>query len=426
MFSSQNLSSRLTKYLQHTVFKNFSYLLINHILSQFLMFSAYSILARRISVEAVGVFGYAQVYYNYFLIMLNLGLPLYAIKKYPILTTESSKNELINLFITIRLFLFLLLITPYWVVAHFVAKNDITLKIILLLSFGLFVMVFNLEWYFRAIQKMYFIAIGNVSKSLFFLVGVIFLVKRDESLPLLAYIFVTAFLCMVIIYLFFSKVFRKIKFIFKIGEMLPVIKESVILGVSIILIQVYYSFGTFSIGFFRNTIEVGYYTNVYKLLMFFLAIVSLYLKAVFPHMASISTDTEKLKKFIVTLTRFAFLTSFVVTILIFFVAEKIVVLAFSQKYLPAVGPFRILILIFWIIASRTLIENSLIINNQSSKYLITVLIGASTNIVLNLLLVPLYGVYGAAVATLVSEIVFTLTAIYFSKISFASLIGYTK
>ena len=53
--------------------------------------------------------------------------------------------------------------------------------------------------------------------------------------------------------------------------------------------------------------------------------------------------------------------------------------------------------------------------NQHKKYLLVVASGAGANILANIILIPLYGIYGAAIATVIAETAVFVMAIYFNK-----------
>lgn len=414
--------SRLKHLFRNLLFKNFAYLLLTHVVSQIVMFAAFTFLARKISVENFGKFGFAQAFYAYFLLLLDLGLPIYGIKKFPVLASQAQKQELVNQLISIRMLILLALSVPYLIINILLSPNQITENLIFLMGSGLIFMVFNLEWYFRAIQRMEYIALGNVARSLCFLGGILFFIRNDSDIFFTGGIYALSFLTSVALFFIMSKAYRYFRWNFSLVQLWPIIKESAILGLSFILIQVYYNFGIIILGISRPEAEVGYFVTVHKLLIFFLAIVSLYLHAVFPHLASLVPQKVKFHRFIVKLTRWSFFASFLVSIIIVFLAEPIIVMLFGEKYAIASGPFQILIFTFWVISSRTLIENSLILTDNSGKYLTAVVIGATSNLILNSIFTPLYGIYASAAVTLVSEIIFTIVAVYLSEIKIKALI----
>lgn len=406
---------------QNLIAKNFSYLLLSHVFSQLLMFASYSILTRRVSVEAFGKFSFAQAYYSYFLLILNLGLPIYGIKEFARLGTEALKLQLVNRILSLRLYILFLLILPYVLLAQYMSADDVTFSIMLCFSIGLASIVFELEWYYRAIQKMGYIVIGFGVKSLVFFLGVLIWVRNDGQILFAGLMFGLGFVASSLVFYAMSDIRRSIRIIKPGKWIFPLLKESILLGISLILIQVYYNFSILVLGSFRSETEVGYYSAIFKLVMFFLAIVGIYLKAVFPHLAELVNDTDRFKRFIVRLTRLSFFASLSVVVVCVLFADILLTLAFGDQYAGAAWAFQILIFLFWIIASRTLIENSLIIQNKTRQYLWAVVSGVCVNIVLNLVFVPEYGIAAAAWSALIAETTFAVVAFYLSEFKFHEL-----
>lgn len=84
-------------------------------------------------------------------------------------------------------------------------------------------------------------------------------------------------------------------------------------------------------------------------------------------------------------------------------ANPIIMLTYGEKYAGTIGVLRIVV---WYTTFSYLgsVRNIWILANEKQKYLWLInLLGASANIVLNVLLIPKFGSYGAAVASLVSQ-----------------------
>lgn len=69
-----------------------------------------------------------------------------------------------------------------------------------------------------------------------------------------------------------------------------------------------------------------------------------------------------------------------------------------------------------IISIRCTYEQSFLACNREKRYLLGVIVGASVNIVLNLILIPYFGLKGAAIATVISEFIFSLYMLAYFQI----------
>jgi O-antigen/teichoic acid export membrane protein len=97
-------------------------------------------------------------------------------------------------------------------------------------------------------------------------------------------------------------------------------------------------------------------------------------------------------------------------------ARPIIFCLYGSEYLPAVTAFQLLIFSVLTVYTSTPFSSSLLAAQKYNQYFYSVLVGAIVNIVANLYLIPHYSLIGAAVATLISEIlVWSLLYYYYSR-----------
>ncbi|ASJ06245.1 capsular biosynthesis protein [Thermococcus pacificus] len=115
-------------------------------------------------------------------------------------------------------------------------------------------------------------------------------------------------------------------------------------------------------------------------------------------------DIEGMDKLYRTTARWVFLLTFPVFMFVFVFPESAIGLFFGPKYVEAATALRILSAGFMFHVIMGLNGMSLIAIGEPRANLIGNIFAATANIVLNVLLIPLYGIEGAAVATAVSYI----------------------
>ena len=84
-------------------------------------------------------------------------------------------------------------------------------------------------------------------------------------------------------------------------------------------------------------------------------------------------------------------------------ARLIIMIVYGEKYLPAVGALRIVV---WYTTFAYLgsVRNIWILAHDKQKYLWVInLTGAAANVIFNFILIPYIGIYGAAIASLVTQ-----------------------
>ena len=110
-----------------------------------------------------------------------------------------------------------------------------------------------------------------------------------------------------------------------------------------------------------------------------------------------------------------FYVSAFVSLLFTVLAEPVFRILYGEAYLPAVNPLRI---ITWYTAFSYLgvARNAWIVGKNKQKYLIWIYLSAAlSNIVLNLLLIPVWGASGAALASLATQFITILVVPFLIK-----------
>ena len=116
------------------------------------------------------------------------------------------------------------------------------------------------------------------------------------------------------------------------------------------------------------------------------------------------TDEELFKKRLKMLYSFIIYLSLLQSIVMTVFAKPIVLLTYGEQYYESIGALQIVV---WYTTFSYLgsVRNIWILANNKQKYLWVInLFGAGANVVLNVTLIPLMGIYGAAIASLVTQI----------------------
>jgi O-antigen/teichoic acid export membrane protein len=82
----------------------------------------------------------------------------------------------------------------------------------------------------------------------------------------------------------------------------------------------------------------------------------------------------------------------------------VIVLIYGGAYVEAVRPLQILLITSSVIFLNVALVNPLLAWDRQTEYMKIIAVGALANVVMNVLLIPRFGIRGAAVATLLAEI----------------------
>jgi O-antigen/teichoic acid export membrane protein len=136
-----------------------------------------------------------------------------------------------------------------------------------------------------------------------------------------------------------------------------------------------------------------------------------------PKVAS-ETDSERLKKFTPFICRNVLLGLLIIIILLFFLSRWLIVFLYSEKFLDSIAPFQILLFGTLAIGGWEILSSD--IAARGKPLINSYITGVSLvlNIILNVLLIPKYGIIGAAWSSTFSYFfMFLIVAFIYSKIS---------
>jgi O-antigen/teichoic acid export membrane protein len=173
---------------------------------------------------------------------------------------------------------------------------------------------------------------------------------------------------------------------------------------------------TLMLGYFRTTFEVGLYNaaSPTAALMFIMpgALISLFL----PIMIQFYTKKKKkeMVKIYDIISRWIFFVNLPVFLLITIFSKQILRIIFGQEYVSASIPLGILAFGYLMYSLAHTSNNMLYMIKKTKIIFIIYLIYTGINLILNYILIPLYGINGAAIATSTSIIVGTLLLFLFN------------
>jgi len=405
--------------------KNFLSLSIAQVVSQVILFMVIIYLARILGAAYFGKIAFAQAVVLYFSLIANLGLSTLG-------TREIARNRegidnyvgnMLSLKLLLTVFSFLLLLI-------FVILIGLSLEekyLIILFGLSLLSSALWLGWLFQAVEEMGFIARAKILDKLVYAALVILLVKNSRHLLTIPWLYVGGSLLAsgFLIYVFIRKFGRpRLRFDFSLWR--GMIKRALPMGAAFIMIQIYYNFDTVMLRFMKSDEVVGWYNAAYKVVLFIWAFIPIFVNVIFPLMSKYYQQSKKKLRLLISLaTRLMSSIALPLGIGGTILARPIMSFLYGDKYMNGVIAFQILIWTVAIISIRCAYEQSFLACDREKRYLLGVMVGAGTNIVLNFILIPYFGLVGAAIATVISELVFSgYMLAYFQILRRVSILKY--
>lgn len=395
----------MEKHEKKTIIKNIKWLTISKIIICLLSIITITLIPRYLGVEGYGQLNFIISFVGLFSILGDFGLTT-------LITREVSKDtgkasEYFN-----NLFLFRLIITLFFLVVvsiFAIAFHPLVLaELMIVYAIGVsFVLLSNFDMAFlNGLQELKYQATSDALQKVVYTVGSILVIALNYKLFGIIVANVLAG--------FFAFVFSflAIKRYIKVSKQSidkAYIKDKVIQSSPFILTSIfwmiYFNIDRIFITYIKGNYATGLYSISYSFIGFLLGILGILSTTFFPVISSLSSNKQKLKSIVDKYLLSLYLFCVPVTIGGIYLAPKIISLVFGSQYLPGTTAFQ-LIMFFFLINAVGVINYYLLITNNLEKYSLKILgVSALVNILLNFIFVPWLGIIGAAITTIISEVV---------------------
>lgn len=385
---------------------NFSWLFFGHLFFLTASFLVGVWIARYLGPDRYGLIGYVVAFCGIFSVLINFGTD--NILSRELIKSPDQSDNLLGTVFGIRLLGSLVAFIVSVSVAYFVNGHDnIWFLLVIIYSLGFFiqpVQVINIFFLSRVESKNNTLA-QFLSVIISSLLKILFILLLKDSLVLLIIIYISDYLWQGLILLL---LYHKQKFNISRWRFIPTLAKSIIkdswpLMLSVAALFVYLHIDQVMIGFMMDRSSVGIYAVAVRIVEIFYFIPSLLCNALFP--AIINSRKTNLVIFLKRLKYFFWLLGligFCLSIFIHFCYKFLVINTFGQEYLAAAPILRIYM---WSSVGLFLslgINQYLIAEHKTKIIFIINFLVMIINIALNLILIPLVGLLGAAMATLIS------------------------
>jgi O-antigen/teichoic acid export membrane protein len=398
--------------------KNFLSLSAAEVLSRLLSALLGFYIARELPGHVFGQFSFAIAFTSFFNIFADLGLSQLAVRDIAQAKGKTSRygTNILAIQLIMSGILTLLLVSILTVVPLSFTTKLITF----LFGVGMIPQALNMGYILQAHERMEFLAVGRVlAQGVYALLGfgLIYATRDVVWLPLA--LLISGVAGAVTAYYFVRKYTDFHWTSIDVDEMRHLARASLPFLISALAIQVYYNSDSIILQLMKGEVQVGIYNTGYKIVLLILMFGGFIVGAFFPYLSAMWRENEeKFAKTIHYMARVMGLIAIPLTVGGIMVAEKLIMFIYKQEiYREATLSFQILLLLPTVIFVSTILGNTLIAAGEQKRVTIAVVTGAAVNIIINILLIPHFGITGAAAATVAAEIVVILGVIgYYRRI----------
>jgi len=394
------------------ILKNIAWMTIAEVATKGISFITTAYLARIIFKEGFGDINLALAFVLYFSTFVTLGFN--AIGARELANKSSEPKLLVNTIISIRLILtviaFALLLSLLWMLN--LTYNQTTL--ILIASLNILSSSILLDWYYQGIERMEVLGIRQLLISLINLISILFFVHNpnDTNIAMLILSGSTFINSLWMLFLY-MKWNGKVRFRIPKEFSKKLISSALPVFFSLILIAILANISIVLLGLLLPESEgiVGLYTAALKIAILVLLPINVIQSAFYPHFSrsdDMQSRTVPYEKFLLL----TFIIGFFSTVLISFYSDYIILLIYGDGFSQS-SPILVIMMLWVFIGYIGQTAMYPLLAWKSEKMILKIVFaGAFANILLNILLIPKYNMYGAVWASVVSEIVMAIAFIF--------------
>ena len=182
---------------------------------------------------------------------------------------------------------------------------------------------------------------------------------------------------------------------------------------------IYTNLDTVMLGFMKTNTDVGYYNAAVKIKTILVSLVTSMGTVLLPRLSFYieSGQMKEFRRMIAKTINFVLLVSLPLTVYFILYAKESILLLSGEEFMGAVIPMCVITpTIILIGLTNVLGIQALVPTGKEDKVLISVIIGAVVDLILNAVYIPKYAAAGAALGTLVAEIaVWIVQIVYLRK-----------
>ena len=386
--------------------KNLSLQTIYQILSACMPLITAPYLARKLGVDQLGIFSYTSSIVAYFTLFAMLGTINYGTRCISSVKNDRNKrNEVFSSILILQIVVTIASIIAYVVYLLFFCKENELIAV--LQGIALISCLADISWLFFGVEDFQITVTRSIIIKLATVALILLLVKTQDDLWLYTLIMLGGtLLSNLILFLYVPRYASFIKVpVRKIKEH---IIPNLVLFVPLLAMSVYHTMDKTMLGALSTYEQSGFYYNSDKIVQIPLLVINGIGTVMLPRMSSLLSEKKQKeadKLFVTTLEGVA-AVSIAIACGIAAISNEFVPFFFGPGYDSCIAITIVFSPVLLIKGFSVIVRTQYLIPMEMEKeFTKSVIGGAVVNLIMNFILIPQYGAMGAAIATVIAELV---------------------
>lgn len=397
--------------------KNFLFTLISQLLVVLTPLLVMPFVARRLQVTNVGISSFTESIVYIFSIFAVFGCSIYGQREIAY-CKDCEKTQLkrfLEIFFTVSLTAILSIVA--FVIFIYCQTQYQLLYIIQILE--LIAYWWDVSWYYQGREDFKQLLLRNILIKGSYIVAIFIFIRDTNDLPL--YVFLRCVTLLIgSIAILFPLLYKALKFQIKFSlKTIPKhFKGMFLLFLPSIAIMVYTVLDKTMIGIMtKSPDQNGCYEEAIKMIRVLMHIVASISIVLLPRIATLhaSGKNDEIKQKLQHSFKFIYFLTFPMICGMCFIATPFVPLFLGPGFEGSIQLLQTLSILLFLIGIGRLLGTTLISMGKENIYTRNIIIGAISNFILNLVLIPRYQALGAAYASVIAEMLVTCAMIYSNR-----------
>lgn len=377
--------------------------------------------ARILLPDGIGAVNFLNGIIGYIVLLTSLGIPMYAVKEVAKYRDDKHKRDKTT--IEILLLSVILSVIGYamvWALAKFVPEIHYQSSLFYVLSLTIVFNTIGVNWFYQAIGDFKFITIRGIIIRAISAIALFVFVKKSSDLLAYGFIVVGATVGNNLLnFIHLRKYIKPTSIEMKKLKIIKHLKPTLQVFVLNLIISLYIQLNTIILGYLSGDAAVGYFTAGTKIPHIVLTLMSSLSVVLLPQCTSL-IETRRMNEFKMVILKSLNLTialSLPLTVGLITLATPIIFVFCGLNYTNSI-PVLCLNAPIIIFISLTNVIGTQVLYPMNKINLITwsACGAAVVNIIINFILIPPYGATGAAIASLISELIVLLIQLILGKL----------
>ena len=370
--------------------------------------------SRIMMADGIGQVNFFQSIISYISLFTCLGIPMYAMREVAKVRDNGKKMTQIAVeILLLHAFLSLLGYVVVAIVCMIVPQVQTNVPLFLILSVTIFFTAIGCEWFYQGIEDFKYVAVrGLIVKSVSIVLLFLLVKTKEDILWYGIYTVLGTLGGNVFNFIRLRKYLYRNVVHFSTLHPFRHLKPALQIFVFNVIVSIYLQLNNVLLGFMKDAEAVGYFTAATKIMIITMSVSGALGTVMIPRTSNLIAE-GKMNEFKLLIQKsydFILAITMPLTVGLIFISKSAILLLSGDGFVPAILTSQIVAFnILMVGISGVMGLQVLYPMGRINIVILCTFIGAVVNVVLNVLLIPVYGHNGTAVAYMLAEVAVTVS-----------------